>query len=203
MERPDNRTYLGMGGSGKTFLALHQAALTSNRVLIFDPNGEDQNAAGAHVVTERRQLLELLVRPGPVRVCWRGVHHAESEEELEAAFDWANRCAWAAGNLVLVWDEADRLTGGRLRGKAYAIVHSGRHRDLRLFTCSRRPAGLPRDLTGNTQRFLLFQIEETLDLEYLRPRIGRQVTLELPTLKPRQAYDRQDGRLELKASPFP
>lgn len=203
MDAPDNRVFLGLGGSGKTFLARYQADLVSARVLIFDPAGDDNNTNGCHVVTDRRQLLELLVRPGPFKVCWRAVHHAESEAELSAAFDWANRCAWAAGNMVLIWDEADFLTKGRLIGKAYPIVHAGRHRDLRLFACSRRPAGLPRDLTGNATRFLLFKIEEPLDLEYLRPRIGRDVALELPRLVPRQAFDRHAGRLELKPTPFP
>lgn len=182
MDQPDIRVYVGKGGSGKSTLARsHLPEL--GRVLIHDFNGETAHAVGAHVVADRAQLLELLVRPGPVRVCWRyGEAMRWRPEDADdpgavvrrvvAHFMWANRCAWAAGDLWLVWDEVDRLTAGRLDGMAYQIINQGRHRDLRVLAASRRPRWVPRDLTASAKMICAFRTTEPRDLEYLRDTMG-------------------------------
>lgn len=151
------------------------------RVLIHDFSGEPSHTIGAHVVTDRAQLVELMVRPGPVRVCWRPYVSATDFEAVTAEFDWANRVAWAAGNLVIVWDEVDRLTEGRLQGTAYKIVNQGRHRDLIVYACARRPRWVPRDLTASATRIVAFHTTEPRDVEYLRDTMG-EAARQLPAL---------------------
>jgi hypothetical protein len=170
VDRPDIRVYVGKGGCGKSTLARRHFA-DAPRVLIHDHNGERGNAIGAHVVSDRAQLLELLVRPGPVRVCWSYVG-IKGRPAIIDHFEWANRCAWAAGDLVVVWDEADRLTGGKLEENAHAIVNQGRHRDLVLFAGARRPRWVPRDLTASATAIYAFRTTEPRDVEYLRDTMG-------------------------------
>lgn len=179
MHRPDIRVYVGKGGCGKSTLARSHLG-DAPRVLIHDFSGEPSHAIGAHVVTDRRQLLELLIRPGPVRVCWRYVG-IKGKEAIANHFRWANRCAWAAGDLVLIWDEVDRLAAGTLDDDAYQIVNQGRHRDLIVYASARRPRWVPRDLTASATMICAFRITEPRDIEYLRDTMG-EVAETLPGL---------------------
>lgn len=200
---PDNRLALGVGGSGKTTLTIAWAA-SFERVVFYDPNGEAVFARGAHVVTDRRQFLELLARPGPVRICWRGVMAALGEDAQREEFEWANRCAWATGDVLLVWEEVDVLCGnGRLPPHAYRLVNAGRHRGIRVFACSRSPWMVPRGFTRNASRVAAFRSIEPRDLEYLRAYMGTAAASEIPNLPRFSALDWTPNGHAVRASPYP
>lgn len=202
LTQPDNRLYLGLGGSGKSTLARAQAE-NAQRCVVYDPNGEPAFETGAHVVTDRRQLLELLARPGPVRVCWRGVMGALGEDQARAEFEWANRCAWAAGDVLLIWEEIDVLcAGGRLPPHAYRLVNAGRHRGVRIFACSRSPWMVPRGFTRNASRIAVFRTVEPRDLDYLRAYMGTAAAAEIPNLPRYSCLDWTPNGHAVRASPF-
>lgn len=170
-------------------------------MLIHDPNGEAIHARGAIVTSDRGQLLELLVRPGPVRVCWRGAVLQDREGRL-SAFEWANRCAMAAGGLLVIWDEVDRFTeGGRLTPAADVMVNAGRHRGLRVFACARRPYRVARDVTANATRIIAFSTTEPRDIAYLEDHIG-QAARQLATLPRFHALDWTEAGASVKKAPF-
>jgi hypothetical protein len=202
LSKPDFRLFLGKGGSGKSTLARHQIG-DAPRVLICDPNGETSWAEGADVIDERADLARAAMTPR-WRICWRGMIGAKSPAETREAWDWANRVALAAGDCLIVWDETDILcAGGALPQAAYRIVNAGRHSGVRLYACARRPYRLPRDLSANAARLIVFRSTEPRDLAYLREVIGEEAAARLPHLAPYHALDwTETGTVKEKKSPF-
>lgn len=201
LERPDNRLFLGKGGSGKSYLARHQLAGAS-RVLIHDPNGEPAWAEGARVIYSRAELAEAM-QARSWRIAWRGSQAARSEPEKIDAFEWANRCAIAAGDAVVVWDEADFFMGpARVPPNAYRIINAGRHHGLRIFACARRFRAIPRHLSANSQRIIVFRSTEPSDLKWVEQVMTREVAVMVPVLKEREAVDWSERTVKRKISPF-
>lgn len=197
---PDNRLYLGKGGSGKTTLALAHASVFS-RVLWFDPNGEltASQLHGAVLCSDRAYLLDLMAAPGTMRIIWRGVVTGGGE-----AFEFANRAAWASEDWCVVWDEVDRFTSASVMPPyARQIVDAGRHRRLRLFAISRRPASIPRRLSANTQRIAIYRTTEPADLRWYQRLIG-DAAKRIPGIPQYHAMDWREGHEnhEIRACPF-
>jgi hypothetical protein len=168
LPQPDNRAYLGTGGSGKTTLALAQS-WEFERVIIVDPNGEDAHAEGAIVTDDPGELAALFLaaqdqrgRPLPLRVCFRLTKTGPD------GFETVNKIAWAAEDLAIMWDEADLfMTAQRLPPEAYRLWNTGRHARVRVFLCSRRAARISRDCTANVTQACVFQHTEPRDLRFL------------------------------------
>ena len=162
LRAPDNRLYLGTGGSGKTTLALaHLGAFP--RTLIVDTTGQDALGRGARVTDNAARLVQLLQehRAEPCRITWR-----PATDDL---FEWGNRVAWAAGDLAVLWDDADLFMGPqRLPPMSRQLWNMGRHRGVRVFITSRRPAAVSRDCTANLARAAVFRMQDPADVRWLR-----------------------------------
>lgn len=197
LPQPDNRLYLGKGGSGKTTLALaHSWAF--ERVVVCDPNGEDMHARNAAVTDDRAQLVRLVAEPGPWRVCWRF-----GRTGYDAGFEWVNRVAWARGDLCLVWDEADSfMRSGTMPETAFRLWNQGRHRRLRIFACSRRPARVPRDVTANVTRACVFRTQEPRDLQFIGAFMEPDSARQVAQLEQLHAVDWTAARWAVKKSLF-
>lgn len=193
----DQTLILGRGGKGKTTLALAWTRARP-RVLIFDPNGEAAHAAGAVVVDDPARLVQLVRDMGRFRICWRGFATMGGE-----AFEWGNRVALAAEHLTLFWDEVDRFTGSHPPPAAELVINAGRHRNLAVIACSRRPARVPRDLTANASRIVAFGSQEPSDLDYLRTFMGSEASAAVPGLAAFHAVDWTEAAWSVKKSPFP
>lgn len=198
LPRPDNRVIIGMGGSGKSFLARHQTA-KAKRLIIFDPNGEDAHLAGAELAESKTDLVGLASVTGNFRICWRGFFRYGDED----AFEFANRVAWAAGDVTVLWDEADQfMTASRMPRHAKRLINMGRHQRCRTLALARRPQDLARGLTANAQRVICFEMQEPLDVAAIGRRIGPSNAAKLPTLGPRRALDWTEGGAVIRKSPF-
>lgn len=196
----DNRLYMGKSGSGKTTLALRHAA-TYRRVLWCDPNGEleAKRLKGAVMCSDRAYLLDLMAARGPMRIIWRGAITGG-----EDAFDFANRAAWASEDWCVVWDEVDRFTtASRMPTYARKLVDSGRHRGLRVWGIARRPASVPRRLSANVQRMLIYRTTEPADLRFYRHIVGDAVK-QIPRIPNYHAMDWRDTQDDhpIKRCPF-
>lgn len=201
LSSPDFRLFLGKSGSGKSYLARYQAA-RARRLLIHDPNGEDAWSEGAAVVHDRGQLAEAM-KARAWRICWRGSVAARGEAEMREAFEWANRCALAAGDCLVIWDEVDRFTdAGRLPPYAYQMVNAGRHRGVKIFACSRRVRRVSRDLSANAGRVMLFRMTEPGDLKWISDTMGADAAAKAPKLGERVALDWTEKEVKEKKSPF-
>jgi hypothetical protein len=201
LPRPDNRLYLGAGGSGKTTLAV-QHALKFDRVLFVQP--DDSEGSPLPRAKDRRQLIEAMMRP-TFRVAY------VVDLQLEEA-EWANEAAWHAGDVTVIWEEAGTvLPNVSLKARApfaFSLWMRGRHRRCRVFACSQRPASVSADLRANVSRAIIFNITEPDDLDWARTVIGgsRDTAAQIAGLKlgDYQALDWQRGHgFAVKKSPFP
>ena len=198
---PDFRLFLGKSGSGKSSLMRHQAA-GARRLLIHDPNGEAAWAACGVVVHDRAQLAGAM-QARTFALVWRGAQLARGEGEAVQAFEWANRCALAAGDILVLWDEVDRfVTPGRLPPAAYEIVNAGRHRGVRVFAASRRVRRVSRDLSANAGRIMVARMTEPGDLVWIRATMGEGAARQAPTLAPFHFLDWRETDCRVKKAPF-
>ena len=171
-------------------------------MLVVDPNAEAAWAVGGSAIYDRAELVEAM-RAKAWRIAWRGSIAASSQAAKVEAFEWANRCALAAGNCLVVWDEVDMFTDhGRLPPAAYRMVNAGRHSGLRVFACARRPYRLAPDLRANAGRIMAFRMEEPGDLAWMKAKMGRAAD-QLAGLAEYHALDWTDsGLVKVKKSPF-
>lgn len=193
--------YFGPKGRGKTALALHHIR-THKRVILYDLKGHSLPEAGAEVIDCEGRLFDRLRAAGdsqPFRICWRGFLTMGPED----GFAWANECAWALGNLTILWDEVDLLTKGHLRGKAEYIANMQTGKDIALAFTARRPAHVPRSLTANADRLCAFRTNEDRDVAYLAEFMETQKS-NFRALADRHALDWHDGQgAAVKKSYFP
>lgn len=170
LDKPENYMAIGKGGSGKSTLVRDWIA-DQRRVLIHDTAEEAEiaNLATA-VIDDYHQLLARLIEGGPFVIAWRGFSHYGT-----AALEMANRAAWAAEDMQIVWEEFDVYgdgSGSAMPPMAFKIIHVGRHRGLRTITTTRAPALVPKKLTRNVQRIAVFKTDEPNDVRYLAEKIG-------------------------------
>lgn len=118
-------------------------------------------------------------------------------------------CGWLcikAGNLILMADEVDQVcSAGSSKNAASTywsehqrtpalehIVQFGRHAHIAFIGIARAPQDVWRRLTGQSLRMLVFTMNERLELEALRSRLGSNAD-RLPTLGKYEYLDWNDG----------
>lgn len=192
---------LGRGGQGKTHLALHLLR-SERRVILCNPNGEAAHRAGTRAVCTTPAELVRCCRPPTFRVCWEGWRNAALAPG--EAFRWCCRVALAVGNVTVFWDEADRFLAPAVRPpEAMVLINSGRHYGVGIVAASRRAARVPRDLSANASRIIVFRTTEPADLQWLREAVGREAAAGLPTLPQWHCLDwHEAGGMSVRKSPF-
>jgi hypothetical protein len=198
LTKADHRAFVGISSSGKSTLCRHQIA-SFYRAVIFDPNSEPENAEGAtFVIHDRRELLATLQARGNIRVVWRGF-----ERYGKAAFEIGNQACWAVGDLAVMWDEVDLFADARksLPPTAYNMVHTGRHRGLRVFACARRASRIHIDIRSQCARIMAARTIEPADVKALEERMGAQAG-GLVSLRDYEFLDWSERGCSVKKSPF-
>lgn len=72
-------------------------------------------------------------------------------------------------DILLVVDEIDFFDSATKQVLDFKrLIHYSRHYRVDLITTSRRPANVSRDLTSQTDEFIIFSMTERRDLEYFR-----------------------------------
>jgi hypothetical protein len=89
----------------------------------------------------------------------------------------------AMGHMIYAIDEVDRVTSAGFAPPALDyLINQGRHVQVSMEVTSRRPAQIPRELTSQAHRFVVFRMTEPADLDYLQDYIGRAARESLPAL---------------------
>jgi hypothetical protein len=121
---------------------------------------------------------------------------------------WEHFC-WLcikAENLIIVADEVDQICSANSSKNAASvywkkfqrtagleqIVQFGRHSHIAFVGIARAPQDVWRRLTGQSQRMLVFRMNERLELEALASRLGSD-TNRLPNLGQYEFLDWNDG----------
>lgn len=195
LKEPDNRLYIGMGGSGKTWLALRHAA-GYPRIVYVRP--EDRERAPYPEIRDRAALCEAMKQPR-----FAVTFTTDANPDL---WEWANRAALARGDTLILWEEAPSLGDGKpkLPPFAHALWMRGRHARCRVFAVSQRPSRLSRDCTANLSRAVIFATTEPNDLKFYRDMIGeREAIDQIRSLAKYHAVDfRPFQGWEVRQSPF-
>lgn len=197
MEAPDVRMIFGRSGTGKTTLIAHMLDDIGGRQLIHDPAAQKAYETPGHVICNTVAEVYDLMLTGAAsfRILWRGANRHE--------FDQVNMFAWALENVTVVWEEVDQLwPAATLPDTALLMLNQGRHRDLRVLACARRPARVNRDLTALASRIVAFRTSEPNDLKYFSDYVGRDNTRKIAELQDWHALDWSDRRTDVKKSPF-
>jgi hypothetical protein len=201
LKRPDNRLYLGRGGSGKSTIARRHAE-EFDRVLLLLPD-ESEPAPRFYMATTHGELALAMMRADQFRVALI----CNGSDEM---WEWGNRIGFAATDCVVVWEEAGVfMRGGRsLTGRlpyAYDLWMRGRHVGCRVFACSQRPSTVSRDCTANLARAVIFQPTEPNDLKFYRAMNIEDAAARISALNfdRHEALDWTPSGASVKRAPFP
>lgn len=79
-------------------------------------------------------------------------------------------------NISFLVDEIDMFADTRMTRKAkfYHLIHYGRHNQIDIFTTSRRPANISRNITSQTDVTIFSRVREPADKKYIVNYIGKQ-----------------------------
>lgn len=156
------------------------------------------------VVTQPGQLKAIIARAGK-----RGDFHVVYQPQGGDLVEHWEQVAWMAihrGHLILLADEVDGICSAgsakdasspywktaRRRPALDHIVNYGRHVPMAFVGISRAPQDVWRRLRGQSGRMLVFSMDDDLELEAIRSRLGRH-TEQLPGLKEYHYLDWHDG----------
>lgn len=199
LPRPDNRLYLGRGGSGKTTLAMLHAEKFDRVVVV---RADDAEAPPYPETRDQATLIRVMMQRQ-----FRVTYNVEGQRDQ---WEWANEAAWRAGNTLIIWEEAGTLMSGRALKDyapiAFRLWMRGRHRRLHIFACSQRPASLSADVRANLSRAVIFNTSEPNDLLFYRKMTGDGAIADRIRALDFEAHDALDwtpGGFEVKRAPFP
>lgn len=157
---------LGASGSGKSTFVKREISRGHPRLLVWDPLAEYQG----ETVGKAADLLAALKRP-KFRVVFRPSH----DPNVRAAqFDLVCRAAMAAGNLTLVAEELRFVTTPSRAPLGWAqVCLTGRHKGLRVYGLSQRPASIDKDFLGNCTRIRTGRLAYAADVKAVAAAIGQ------------------------------
>lgn len=176
LNRPSVELYFGKSGEGKTVLALSDIGPAP--AILYDVMRQEKLAHRSVICSTEIELVTAL-KKGVRRICWRGFQTMGKVQ----AFEFANRCAIAAGDRVLFWDDVDRyMPVHPVPVYADDIINAGRHRGLTIKASCRRPQNMPRNLTEAATAVSCFRVTGGRALDYLRVEYFEEMASELPAM---------------------
>ena len=76
-------------------------------------------------------------------------------------------------NFLLVVDDGESYFARGAGAEQSVLIARGRHADVALLVCVRRPVEVERGLTANADAVVAFQLTEPLDLDWMKKTTGR------------------------------
>lgn len=169
---------LGASGSGKSTFVKREISRGHPRLLIWDPlaeyEGQAVSSAADLLSGLRAAKFRLVFRPSPDPV-------ARAQQ-----FDFVCRAALAAGKLTLVIEELRFVTTPSRAPLGWAqVCLTGRHKGLRVYGLSQRPASIDKDFLGNCTRVRTGRLAYPEDVKAVSKAMGGHAA-EIQALKPLQ-----------------
>lgn len=180
---------LGASGSGKSTYVKRTVAKGHARLLIWDPlaeyDGQATDRAGDALAALRQAKFRCVFRPSP-------------DPAVRAQqFDFVCRAALSAGRLTLVVEELRFVTTPSRAPLGWAqVCLTGRHKGLKVYGLSQRPASIDKDFLGNCTAIRTGRLAYPEDVKAVSKALGGHAA-EIQALKPLQwlEKDMTTGRM--------
>lgn len=156
---------LGASGSGKSTFIKREISRGHPRLLIWDMLGEYEGAASDKVA----DILSALRAKK-----FRAVFRPSSDPKVRGQqFDLVCRAALAAGNLSFVVEELRFVTTPSRAPLGWAqVCLTGRHKGLKVYGLSQRPASIDKDFLGNCTRIRTGRLAYAADVKAVAAATG-------------------------------
>lgn len=154
---------LGATGSGKTRM-MSELIKNQPRVILADPMTDDKNFKSWGVPVKSLVEAEQRTRTNNFHIRWSGSRDPKTFEGL----------CWLAmkrGEVIIAVDEIQffvRKTPGGIPKYFQECCLAGRHRDVRVFATSQRPALTHNDFLSQVQRWYLFRMQFADDIDAVK-----------------------------------
>lgn len=138
----------GSRGTGKSaFIKQYIARAQPRRLVVFDPMHE-YGPLGVPVGSLR--ALYLVIKAAGARGPFALIYQPPTEQRIEDQFNAVCREVFAAGNVLFVAEELNKVTKPGWAPEHWKNITSrGRHRHVTLIGASQRPASVDKDYIGN------------------------------------------------------
>jgi hypothetical protein len=158
--KPDIRAYIGATGSGKgVSVRAHLKDVRPTRFLVWDPLGE--YSAFVRLTTGDLAAVAKAAKGGAFAVAYYPGPDVSTYADKFALFC---RIAFAAGNCVVLVEELADLTSPSFAPMPWRrLTTQGRHRGIRIVTCSQRPAQVDKQFLGNCTYIRCFTLRYPQD----------------------------------------
>ena len=181
-------TVLGMRGHGKSTW-INQHIFSFPRLIIYDTLAEYNLCDNFHSLPSLFQYLKLYST--------RFFHINYIPFDPEREFEQFCEFCYELYNVVIIIEEIDMFShaGWSTKFLNY-IIRYGRHKNIDLISTSRRPADIPRMITSQTEKFIIFRIIEPRDIVFLSMITGYD--LDFKGLKKFEYFEIQQDKVEKK-----
>lgn len=163
---------LGASGSGKS-LHIKQTLRRAKpaRLMIWDPQ-EEYGEFGA-IWESLEELRAALVAAGPKGRIAAVFRPASLASAMGKQFDMFCQLAYHAGNLHLVCEELSDVTQPAWAPAGWSMIsRKGRHKGLKVWGCSQRPAAIDKHFFGNASTVRCGRLNFDADVKVMSNVLG-------------------------------
>lgn len=163
---------IGAKGSGKTYYAKRLFS-ESEHAIVIDTMGEYDSG---FIVSDPHYMIQHLKNQKRFRIVFLPLS--------ESDFEFACRAARAKGNLTLFIEEVHNYcTPHSINPQLQKVIRLGRHSNLDVVYTAQRYQDISRQVTAQTDEFVLFRISEPVDFQAIEKRFGSGVAEKVSRLQ--------------------
>ena len=179
---------MGASGSGKSaFIKQTIRKELPRRLMIFDPMKEYGDFG--EVVTTAGALLAK-AKGDTFAICFQPV---SDPDMMKRQFDYFCTLAHAVGNLTMICEELSFVTSPSKAPPGWsAVTLTGRHRKLRVYGSSQRPASIDKNFFSNATKVRTGRLNYAADIKTLANVLGVDVK-QIQDLLPLEYLERDMG----------
>jgi len=195
-----NTLVCGRTQSGKTYWTIRQIQ-HAKRLVVYSTKREETGYPGAYFDAmdgESEKFLQVwgwYERQGkPYRLVYRPADIFDPRE-----FERLCRLAYAAGDIAVVCEEIMTYCKAGQIGPAFkTLLTAGATRGVNCYLLTQRPFNIPREVTSQSRRAILFATHEKTDCDYVKATFGENAANAMASLQQYQYVDwDESGKVEV------
>lgn len=173
----------GQKGHGKSTY-LRELVAEEKSLVVIDTLGEHREWCPECPGRSIAEQVEMLAEP-PDAFRWSFMLAPDKAEEH---LDWLAKAAYRAGDMTFVLEETDYFSSANSDAEGVDLLtRYGRHRGINLIWVTRNMAHISRQLTSQTDAFVLFRQSEPIYIDTLAKRVSPEAAAEVSQL-PKYEY---------------